>query len=52
MIWHGGDDDSRLAAWHETKDQSAQWMEEPKSIAVGGYKAVLEDGPEIGTSES
>jgi hypothetical protein len=46
------EDDLRISQWDETRDQDESWIEEAELIAVRAYKMVLEDGPEICTSES
>jgi hypothetical protein len=41
-----------MLQWDEARDHVEEWMEEGKAIAVAGYCRVLEDGPEICSSES
>jgi hypothetical protein len=44
--------DSALAQWPELARNSREWMEDAKRIEVAGYKQVLEDGPDVCSSES
>jgi hypothetical protein len=44
--------DSRFAQWPELARNSREWMENAKRIAVAGCKQVLEDGPDVCSSES
>jgi hypothetical protein len=43
--------DSRLRQREETNGKISDWMEEAKTIAVARYRRVLEDSPEISSSE-
>jgi hypothetical protein len=44
--------DPRLEQWRETTGKVAEWMEEAETMAVAGCRRVLEDGPEMCSSES
>jgi hypothetical protein len=44
--------DERLSQWRELARNSSQCMEDAKRIAVAGYRQVLEDGPEVCSSQS
>jgi hypothetical protein len=44
--------DTRLSQCEETKGKSEDWRMMAKSIAITGCRRVLEDGPEVCTSES
>jgi hypothetical protein len=46
------EDDPRLEQWSDTAGKYEEWLADAKIIAVGSYRLVLEDGPDVCTSES
>jgi hypothetical protein len=46
------EDESVLDSWDETRGKYEEWMERAKLIAVGSYRLVMEDGPDVCRSES
>jgi hypothetical protein len=46
------DSDPRLTQWEDMRDFFESWMEEARTIAVAGYRLVLDDGPEICSSDA
>jgi hypothetical protein len=38
--------------WQGLSERVADWMKQAELIAVGGFRQVLEDGPDVCSSES
>jgi hypothetical protein len=46
------EDSEAIGNWPVLADKAKIWMEDAKKIAGGGYKRVLENGPDVRNSES